>query len=219
MGALRLYAIGVDEVATMFAAPDEAAEQLRDLVTAQLAPQSERPERGLLSKLGPIFKRPPDTPVIDPDDPLPADLDRLLSGTYVPAERSVATWRLLELLIKDTGWAETGMSLLGEELDGLDFALARGGVPPTGGLRHLLNTGLQLPIVLPPGLMVGWHSGRQATWMAQAYHQAVPEIESQQQQEQVDALANWLDGFENWATQAPAQARPAPDLVGFWGVS
>lgn len=219
MGELRLYAIGVDEVAAMFGAPDELAERLRARVTARLAPQSSPSHGGLLSKLGPIFKRPPGTPVVDVDDPVPADLERLLSGSYVPVERSVATWRLLELLIKETGWSSTGMSLSGAELDGLDFALARGGVPPSGGLRHLMKTGLQLPIVLPQGLLVGCQPGRQVIWMAQAYHQASPEIESEQHRQQVDALAGWLDWFEYWAGEAQAVTRPAPDLVGFWGIS
>lgn len=219
MGELRLYAIGVDEVSAMIGAPEDVAAQLRDRVTARLAGQQPPQPGGLLSKLGPIFKRPPGEPVIDPDDPVPADLDRLLSGSYVPAERSVATWRLLELLIKETGWGCTGMAVSGEELDRLDFALARGGVPSAGGLRHLMNTTLQLPFLPPAGLLVGHQPGSQALWMAGSYRDAVPEIESEQHRDQVGALAGWLDNYTEWTEAAQKQARPAPDLVGFWGVS
>lgn len=219
MGELRLYAIGVDEVAAMFGAPDDLAAQLRDRVTKRLAGQQPQRPPGLLSKLGPIFKRPPGEPAIDPDDPIPDDLDRLVSGSYVPAERSVATWRLLELLIKEIGWGWTGMSLSGEELDRLDFALARGGVPSSGGLRHLMNTAIQLPIVPPQGLLVGHQPGAQALWMAGSYRNAVPEIESEQHRDQIGALAGWLNGFTGWTEAAQDRVRPAPDLIGFWGVS
>lgn len=203
----------------MFGAPDDVAQRLREVATAKLAPAPEPHRSGLLSKLGPIFKRPPGAPVTDPDDPLPEDLDRLLSGSYVPAERSVATWRLVELLIKETGWGSTDLSVSGPELDGLDFSLARGGVPSTGGLRHLLNASLQLPLLAPHGLMVGYQHGEQAMRMAAAYHQAVPDIESAEHRDQIEYVASWLDGFEHWTDQAAAIGRPAPDVVGFWGVS
>jgi hypothetical protein len=219
MGELRLYAIATADVTAMFGAPDDLAARLRNLATARLAPDPPHQPSGLLSKLGPIFKRPPGTPVIDPQDPVPADLDRLLAGSYVPAERSVPTWRLVELLIKETCWGDTDMSLAGPELDRLDFALACGGVPSAGGLRHLLTTSMQLPMVRPQGLLVGHQTGTQAMVLARSYHNAVPEIESGRSRERATELASWLDGFVSWTETARGSALPAPDLVGFWGAS
>lgn len=216
MGELRLYAIGIDEVRDMFGAPAELAQRLRYQGHAALAPAQPADRQGLLSRLGPIFRRVPGTPVLDPDDPTPEDLDRILAGAYVPADRNVATWRVLEVLIKENSWGATGVMLSGEELDNLDFALARGGVNAAAGLRHLLNTSTELPLRLPRGLLVGYHTGDQAGWMAQSYRDALPEIEDREQQDLVYGLANWLDGFVPWARVAVTQGRPTPDLVGFW---
>jgi hypothetical protein len=221
MGELRLYAIGIDEVRDMFGAPAETAERLREQARAALAPHHPAAERpgGLLSKLGPIFRRVPGAPVLDPDDPLPEDVDRLLAGAYVPADRNAASWRVLELLIKENSWGSTGLVLTGEELDNLDFALARGGVHSAAGLRHLLNTPTQLPLIPPHGLLVGYHTGDQATWMAASYREALPEIEQPEHQNLTYGLANWLDGFSHWADIAPTLSRPTPDLLGFWTAS
>jgi hypothetical protein len=219
MGELRLYAIGIDEVRDMFGAPAQLAERLRHQGHAALAPPPTAERQGLLSKLGPIFRRVPGTPVLDPDEPCPEDLDRILNGAFVPAERIVPTWRVLEMLIRENSWGATGVTLSGEELDNVDFALARGGVHAAAGLRHLLNTPTQLPLWLPHGLLVGFHTGDQATWMAESYREAMPEIEDPDQQNLVYGLANWLDGFAYWPPVAASTGRPAPDLLGFWGAS
>lgn len=220
MGELRLYAIGIDEVRQMFGAPAGLAERLREQARIALSPPpSEAHSGGLLSRLGPIFHRVPGTPVLDPDDPIPADLDRILAGSYIPAERNAATWRLWELLINQNSWGHTGLTASAQELDGLDFSLARGGVHAVAGLRHLLNSPTELPLRPPHGLLVGYHSYDVAVWMADSYHQAVPEIEADQDRETVERLAQWLDGLRHWADLAPAAQRPAPDLIGFWGVS
>lgn len=219
MGELRLYAIAIDEVRDMFGAPAERAVRLRDQGHAALQPagQPHPPEhQGLLSRLGPIFRRAPGTPVLDPGDPTPDDLERILAGGYVPAERNIATWRVLEALIKENSWGATGVMLSAEELDTFDFALARGGVNAAAGLRHLLNTSTELPLRLPPGLLVGYHTADEAGWMAQSYRDALPEIEVRGQQDLAYGLSNWLDGFPHWARVAASQGRPAPDLIGFW---
>lgn len=219
MGELRLYAIAIDEVRDMFGAPADLAARLRDQGHAALQPASaaHAPEhQGLLSRLGPIFRRVPGTPVLDPGDPTPDDLERVLAGGYVPAERNVATWRVLEALVKENSWGATGVVLSAEELDTFDFALARGGVNAAAGLRHLLNTSTELALRLPAGLLVGYHTGEQAVWMAQSYREALPEVEDRGQRDLAYGLANWLDGLPHWARVAASLHRQAPDLVGFW---
>ncbi|GAB3922243.1 hypothetical protein GCM10011575_14260 [Microlunatus endophyticus] len=218
MGELRLYAIGIDEVRDMFGAHAELAERLRGQGHAALlpAPSHASDRQGLLSRLGPIFRRVPGTPVLDPDDPTPADLERIITGAFVPAERSIATWRVLETLIRENSWGGTGVPLAGDELDSFDFALARGGVNAAAGLRHVLNTPTELPLRLPPGLFVGYHTGEEAEWMAASYRQALPGIEEPGHRDLAYGLANWLDGFPHWTRIAETQGRPAPDLIGFW---
>jgi hypothetical protein len=222
MGELRLYAIGIEEVRGMFGAPPQVAEHLRAVARRAFAPPSTEgaPEAvgrgGLLSKLGPIFKRVPATPVISPTQPEPHDVEVLLAGAYVPPDRTGATWRLLETLVQGIAWGSTRMGLTEQELDDLDFALARGGAPASVGLRHLLNSTPSLNLIPVSGLKVGWHPHQKAVAMAAAYRSALADVESPGQHDMINSLTIWLDGFLPWAQVAASLGRPVPDLVGFW---
>jgi hypothetical protein len=222
MGELRLYAVGIEEVRGMFGASPQLAEHLRAVAQRAFAPSGlEGPHDpagrgGLLSKLGPIFKRVPATPVISPTQPEPHDLEVLLAGAYVPPNRTGATWRLLETLVQSIAWGSTRMGLTAQELDDLDFALARGGASASIGLRHLLNSTLSLNLIPVNGLKVGWYPHQKATAMAEAYRSAMPGIKTEGQREMINSLTIWLDGFAPWAQVAASLGRPVPDLVGFW---
>jgi hypothetical protein len=212
-----LYAIGIDEIRSMFGAAPRERERLLDVAERALAPPREDSHRGgLLTKLGPIFRRPPASPVISPTQPVRHDVDVLLAGAYVPPERTGATWRVLETLVQGTAWGSTLISLTTQSLDDLDFALARGGVSSAVGLRHLLNSSASLNLLPVGGLTVGWHPHEKALAMAGAYRSAMPQIKTAEQQEMVAALVSWLDGFIPWAQVAVSLGRPDPDLVGFW---
>jgi hypothetical protein len=216
MGELRLYAVGLDEVRGVFGASDQSAPRLRAMAQQAFTPAPDPARTGLLSKLGPIFKRPPTAEVVSPTQPEPQDVEVLLAGGYVRPERTGATWRVLETLVCGLAWGSTRMSLTSEALDDLDFALARGGVSASVGLRHLLDTSPSLNLVPVQGLKVGWHPYVTALAMAGAYRGAIPQIKTAEQQQMTNALAGWLDGFVPWASAAAAQGRPVPDLVGFW---
>ena len=216
MGELRLYAVGNDEVRSMFRASPPVAAHLREVARRAFAPPAVAARGGLLSKLGPIFKRVPATPLISPTQPEPHDLEVLLAGEYVPPERTGATWRLLETLVQDIAWGSTRLSLTPQSLDDLDFALARGGVSASVGLRHLLNSTMSLNLVPVEGLTVGWHPYHKAVAMAAAYRSAIQDIKTSEQREMINALTSWLDGFVPWAQVAASLGRPVPDLVGFW---
>jgi hypothetical protein len=216
MGELRLYAVGLDEVRGIFGASAEAAPRLRAMAQQAFTTAPDRARTGLLSKLGPIFRRPPAVQVISPTQPEPQDVEVLLAGGYVRPERTGATWRVLETLVCGLAWGSTRLSLSSETLDDLDFALARGGVSAAVGLRHLLDTGTGLTLVPVQGLTVGYHRYETALAMAGAYRAALPQIQSSEKQQVVNALASWLDGFVPWSQAAAAQHRPVPDLLGFW---
>jgi hypothetical protein len=216
MGELRLYAVGIDEVRGMFRASPPVAAHLREVARRAFAPPAVAARGGLLSKLGPIFKRVPATPLISPTQPEPHDLEVLLAGEYAPPERTGATWRLLETLVQDIAWGSTRLSLTPQSLDDLDFALARGGVSASVGLRHLLNSTMSLNLVPVEGLTVGWHPYHKALAMAAAYRSAIQDIKTSEQREMINALTSWLDGFVPWAQVAASLGRPVPDLVGFW---
>ena len=214
MGELRLYAIGNGELRGMFGASPEAADQLRQFAAAALAPAGES-HLSLRSRLGPIFRRVPATPVISPTQPEPRDLEVLLAGAYVLPERTGATWRLLETLVQGASWGSTRMPLDSQALDDLDFALARGGVSAAVGLRHLLSNSLSLPLLPVGGLTVGWHPYAKVLAMNEAYRSALDQIPTEEQRGMVDGLTRWLDHFGPWAQVAGSLGRPVPDLVGF----
>jgi len=216
MGELRLYAVGLDEVRGIFGASPETAAHLRTIAERAFTPAADESRTGLLSKLGPLFRRPPTTQVIAPTQPEPRDVEVLLAGAYVPPERTGATWRVLETLVCDIAWGSTRMSLSAEGLDDLDFALARGGVSAAVGLRHLLDNRTGLNLVPVQGLVVGWHPYETALAMAGAYRAAMPQIKTTEQQEMIAALAGWLDGFVPWSQVSASLGRPVPDLVGFY---
>jgi len=123
----------------MVGADPERVAELRELARRAFAPAKEAQPAGLLSKLGPIFRRVPAAPVIPATQPEPRDVEILLAGAYVPPDRIGATWRVLEALVQATAWGSTRMGLTAAQLDDLDFALARGGVSAAVGLRHLLT--------------------------------------------------------------------------------
>lgn len=200
----------------MFGASPQVAEHLREVARRAFAPPAVEARSGLLSKLGPIFKRVPATPVISPTQPEPHDVDVLLAGAYVPPDRTGATWRLLETLVQGIAWGSIRMSLTAQSLDDLDFALARGGVSASVGLRHLLNSTLSLNLVPVQGLTVGWHPHDKAVAMAAAYRSAIQDIKTEGQREMIRSLTTWLDGFQPWAQVAASLGRPVPDLLGFW---
>jgi hypothetical protein len=216
MGELRLYAVGIDEVRGMFGASPQVAEHLREVARRAFAPPAVEARSGLLSKLGPIFKRVPATPVISPTQPEPRDVEVLLAGAYVPPDRTGATWRLLETLVQGIAWGSTRMRLTPQSLDDLDFALARGGVSASVGLHHLLNSAMSLNLIPVQGLTVGWHPHHKALAMAAAYRSAIQDIKTEEQREMIKSLTSWLDGFLPWAQVAASLGRPVPDLVGFW---
>ena len=219
MGELRLYAIGIEELRGVFGASEEKAAHLREVAhqAFSTAPAAD-PRGGLLSKLGPIFRRPPTAQVISPTQPEPHDVEVLLHGAYVAPERTGATWRVLETLASSMAWGSTRMSLTSAALDDLDFALASGGVSSSVGLRHLLGSTPSLPLGTVPELVVGWARYETALAMAGAYRAALSQIRTLEQQEMTLALAGWLDGFVPWSQVSAPLGRPVPDLVGFWAV-
>lgn len=211
-----MYAVGLDEVRSIFGAPDDRAAHLREVARRAFTPEADPARTGLLGKLGPIFRRPPAAQVVSPTQPEPHDVEVLLAGAHVRPERTGATWRVLETLVCDLAWGSTKLSLTPQALDDLDFALARGGVSSSVGLRHLLDSTAALNLVPVQGLTVGWHRYETALAMAGAYRVALPQLKTPEQQETAAALASWLDGFVPWAQVAANLNRPAPDLVGFW---
>ncbi len=211
MGSVRLYAIAIDEVRDIFRASEETAARLRSIAADRFAgPAPSMP--GLLGKLGPVFRRAPDAPVVRPDVPSGSDVDTLLSGRYVAPHRLGACWTLLETWLDVLAWGSVGRDVTETQLNDFDFDLVRAGVPARYGLRSLLKTGLGIAMMPCPGLATGWASLDHARAMADAWRPAVPVLEPAHSDAARGLLA-WLDNYPGWVAAAAQHGRPAPDLV------
>jgi hypothetical protein len=211
MGSVRLYAIAIDEVRDIFRAGDDSGSALRAIAAERFGDPTP-PAPGLLGKLGPVFRRAPDAPVLRPDLPSGSDVDTMLSGRYVPPHRLGACWILLEAWVDALAWGSVGRDCTEAQLDDFDFALVRAGVPAQFGLRALLRAPLGIAMLPHPGTAVGWVSGEHVTTMARAWRPAVPGLE-EPGRGVAEAILAWLDLFGLWTAQAADAQRQAPDLV------
>lgn len=212
---IRLYAIGMDEVVTMYGAAAEGAPeatQLREIGERGCRPEAEEAPRGL----GRFFARRTRTLTeVDPDEPDADDVEAFLTGDSIAPHRVRAAWRLQERLIAGRAWGSFSLPYGTQDVDQVDFALARGGVSAAVGLRHLFASTTPISLVSRHDLVVGWHDHDRAHQMAESFRTALDEVPTEQR-DQVVQLVDWLDQLDTWAEQAAAAGRPRPDLIGFW---
>lgn len=215
MGEVRLYAIGIDEVRDLFSGSPDHAERLRRLAVAAFPPAPVPQQRGLLSKLGPMVRRPLDAPVVYPGVPTGRDLDDLIHGRDLPPDRLSAGWALVRLWLDDTAWGRLDLTLDEARLDDLDFALSRAGVDPRFAVRKLFNRQAALPLKELPGQVTGYVRHAHALAMADAVRSALPSL-TEEQAALAEPLVAWLGSLEGWAAEAETAARAVPDVVAVW---
>ncbi len=210
MGELRLFAVSIDEVREIFAAPPEVAERLR-AAAAPLFASPPKPRFGLLEKLGPLFNK----PLLPPPasiDPQPTDADTILTGKFVPPDRIPAAWQLLRAWFAELSWGQFELNITDAEIDEWDFDLARAGMSSQYGIGKMLNEELGLPLRPVPGLATGYVKHHHAL-------NATAALELSQEQLTgnsavwTNKLLEWLHGYPQWAQVAPTVGRPVPDLV------
>lgn len=216
MGEVRLHAIGVDEVRDLFSGNPDAAARLTDLAMAAFPPPPPAsPHVGLLSKVGPLLRRPPGAPVVRPGVPTRRDLDDLVHGHELALDRLSAGWALVRLWLDDRAFGRLTLTLGEHQLDDLDFALTRAGLDARFALRRLFNDQLALPVKALPGQVTGYARHGHARAMAAAWRPACDGLPDDLAPLALD-LVGWLDRFAGWADDARDAGRPAPDLVAAW---
>lgn len=221
MGELHLYAIGVDEVRDIVGAGPKLRENLLSIAQQAFAPAvsvsaaSAKPT-GLLGRLGPLFKRPAEAPVVTEQDPRPEDFDRMVSGQWIPPERLPASWRLFEALVAPRAWGTIRQPVDDAFINQLDFDLTRAGSPSAFGVAAFLHSQARVGLTPMPGLRLSYWVNGHAAAAAEAYSQALEGLDEGRNREVVEALIGWLGQFSTWNTQAVEAGRPHPDLLGFW---
>lgn len=214
MGEFRLHAISIDEVRDIFGADDALADRLRECARAKFSVPAPR-RRGLWSRLVPLTRTDPDAPVLPPGFPTPGDVEDLLAGRYAPPERLSRCWRVLDLCLCELSWGTTSLSLGPDEIDDLEFVLARAGLPSELSLRRLLSGDPQIPLRPAPDMRTGYARSAHVA----ATHEALSAVAArvdEQHTAMVEQLVDFLAQFCEWSAEAPGAGRPAPDLLVVW---
>ena len=215
MGEVQLHAIGINEVRDLVSGNPDAAARLTELAAAASPPQPTAPAVGLLSKLGPMLRRPPGAPVVRPGVPTGRDVADLVHGHDLAPGRLTAGWTLVRLWLDDRAWGRLDLSLSEADIDELDFALASAGVDARLALRRLFNDQLALPLKAAPGQVTGYVPHGHARAMAAAWRPASDGLPGELAAVALQ-VAGWLEGFGAWGEAARNDGRPAPDLVATW---
>jgi hypothetical protein len=211
MSTLQLWAIGIDEVRGIFSAEPENADRLRTAATQRFG-ASAIPQPGLLGKLGPLLRGNHDPAAPRPGAPSPQDIEDLLAGHFVPPDRLVPAWNLLEFWIEHLALSSARWQLSEAGLNELDFALAKAQVPSWYGLSDLFKANLGISLTRCAGLADGFVRGEHARAMATAWASGLAELDPSQQ-ELAGAIIEFLSGFTEWASEARTAGHPEPDLV------
>jgi hypothetical protein len=211
MSTLRLWAIGIDEVRGIFSADPDTADRLRQAAQQRFG-AADKPQPGLLGKLGPFLRRGGDPAAPRPGVPTSEDVEDLLTGRFIPPHRLTQAWNLLEFWLGDLAAGAGEWPLTEAGLTELDFDLARAQVPSRYTISDLFKASLGISLTRCPGLAAGWVPGQHALGMLESWPTALPEL-SQENQQLASGIIDFLSGFSQWTDQARTEGRAQPDLI------
>ena len=203
-GGVRLWAVSITDVRSLFHASGELAEQLRSDVPFHVV-AAYKP-----SRFNPFVKRDPGAPVLAPDSPLPSDVDMLLHGHFVPPERLSAAWQIVTHWLDRISTASLHLPIDRATSETLDFDLARAGVAAHLALRTLWARDAALPLRPVAGSQVGYQRYAVAVEMGDAWRESLGALEGSA--ELVRQVGDWLSQLPTWAEDAEGAGRPAPDV-------
>ena len=206
---LRLWAISVNQVRQCFAAPEELADRLYAVTESQWPSVRLRPGRGLLAKLGPLTRLAPGAPVIRPDAPNRVDAENMMASRFIASDRLEACWMLLRAWLDELSADRTNLPLPRADIDGIEFDLARAGVPTHLSIRHLWQHGLDLPLRPIGAMSFGYMDHATVEVLVERWQAELSELE----EATLEFATPFLRFMEAFAD------RPEPDqldLVAWW---
>jgi hypothetical protein len=212
MPEVRCWAIGIGEVRTLFAGDPAVRDVLVGLVEPFESTVTPARQPGLLGKLGPLLRRPPDAPVIPLGTPTRLEAEAIVHGRYIAEPRLDAAWHLVRRWLDRSAVDAVHLDLDDHGLDSLDFDLARAGVGSQHGVRHLWRRDASLPLRPAPGMTVGYLRHVDAVALGADWAQAVATLDGASA-----AAATTVVGFLTRLSDAgdseSGAGRPAPDVV------
>lgn len=192
MHQLRVFAISINDVRDIFGADAALADRCRAAAAKRFAPVLRK--RTMLERIGPLFAR-DRTREVDPRLPLTGDVDALLSGGHIPADRLPQSWILLDAWLEEISTGTLSVTLA--DLDATEFELARAGLPSEFSLRGLGTRELGIPLHSLPGQHVGY--SKHAHAVATAPHlRLAHDVAAENPAAALDAvtgLVEFLEGF------------------------
>jgi hypothetical protein len=211
VSTLTLWAIGIDDVRGIFGATDPLADQLRASAGQRFATSAPH-QPGLLGKLGPMLRGGGDPAAPRPGVPNAEDVENLLAGRFVPPQRLVQAWNLLEFWLGTLAVGSQSWPLTEAGLNEFDFDLVRAGVSARYGISDLFKAGLGISLTRCPGLASGWVTGSHAQAMRAAWPDGLAEL-SPEHRELAESIVGFLAGYDEWIPSARAEGRAEPDLI------
>jgi hypothetical protein len=211
MTTLRLWAIGIDQVRSIFSADPATADRLRDAANQRFGVTT-TPQRGLLGRLGPFLRGGGDPAAPRPGVPTSEDVEDLLAGRFVPPPRLAQSWNLLEFWLGTLAVGSGEWPLTESGLTELDFDLARAQVPSRYAIADLFKANLGLSLTRCPGLAAGWVPGQHALGMRESWSAGLAELNPESQQ-LAAGIIEFLGGFEEWASPDAGHGYAQPDLI------
>ena len=211
---LRLWAINVDEFRECFAAPPELAGRLRHVLEC-MTPDDGARKGGLLSKLGPLLRRPIDAPVIRPDVPNRVDGESMLIGRHVDADRLSACWMVVRGWLDELALAHTTIELPRSKIDTLEFDLVRAEVTTQVSIRRLWGRPLDIPLRSTDHMSIGYMDSTTVADLVEQWTTALPELEEETVQV-ATPLLEFLSKYPELTATATSESRQPPDLIAWW---
>ncbi len=215
MVELRLYAIAIDDVRDMFGAGSDLAGRLRTIASERFrVPEQERRRTagGFLGKVGPLFRHDRNAPIIPDGIPLPGDVENLLKGRFVTPERINESWLVVQTWLDELCWERHLLHVSRHEFDKLEFDLARAGLSSRYGIGNLMSLDANLTLRPAWQMTIGYakHAHMEAT------RDAIRKLDDPVATTNplLIELRSFLGRSDEWAAQAEAHSRPAPDIFG-----
>ena len=205
---LRLWAINVDEFRQCFAAPPALAQTLIG-ITDSLIPADTSGSHTLLSKLGPLLRRPIDAPIIRPMVPTRVDAEAMMTSRYIAADRLGACWVLARSWLDHLSSARTTLPLAQANINELEFDLVRVGVPTELSIRQLWRRTVGISLRPTDDMSIGYTPYTAVVEMAAQWEKALPELEASSIDFATGMVA-FLSGFPQYAEGASL------DLIAWW---
>ncbi|AQP45280.1 hypothetical protein [Tessaracoccus flavus] len=150
MQTLVVCAVSIDDVRDIFRADEALAARLRALAADTFSPPTAQKRRWF----GPVLRH--DEVRVDPAAPTHADMDAVLTGSFVAPDRLPQAWTLVATWVQGVAAASAKVPWNLARTEQIEFDLARAGLNSDYALRNLAERDLGIPLRRLPDQIAGY---------------------------------------------------------------